>query len=392
MKMFKILLTATVALSAGDMSIDIAKEQEKIVKKVFNLYDSDSNGKLDIKEFTKFSLESNRRRMLSKVEEIISTCDKNKNGTIEVSEKVSGKEIEKLESSEDKRGYIERNCLILTEFFEKMDMDHNNKLTKDELLNFSLKQRYKYIRKQTPIGKKFDKMREERMKRIFIRNLKRCDSNKDGNITLIELTSSKCGMRSEFFLQQTKDINGSFSLKNIKVDNKLHKEPKPYENFMLFCDANRDDKITLVEATSEKCFMPYISSEEFLKIDSNKDGYLTQKEISKAQDKQKEKNTPKAKFNKNYPKKIPKFIIMHEIATLCNIDKNDYIDKKEAIECEVPLKLFNALDTDKNSVLNDDDYKQIMINGNFERKDLNKDKMIDFKEFKRGFSGQCSAF
>jgi len=392
MKIFKILLISTLFLSAGDKSIDIAKEQEKIVKKVFNLYDSDSSGKLDIKEFTKFSLESNKRRMLNKIEEVISACDKNKNGTIEVSEKITDKELEKLYNSDQKKYLKKRNCLILTEFFEKMDIDHNSKLTKDELLNFSLKQRYKYIRKQTPIGKKFVKIREERMKKTFVDRLKRCDKNKDGNITLVELTSINCGMRSEFFLQQTKDINGSFSLKNVKIDNKIHKEPKPYENFMLFCDANRDDKITLVEATSEKCFMPYISSEEFLKIDINKDGYLTQKEISKAQDKHKKGNTPKAKFNKNYPKKIPKFIIMHEIATLCNIDKNDYIDKKEAIECEVPLKLFDALDTDKNSILNDDDYKQIMINGNFERKDLNKDKMLDFKEFKRGFSGQCSAF
>jgi len=113
MKIFKILLISTLFLSAGDKSIDIAKEQEKIVKKVFNLYDSDSSGKLDFKEFAKFASESEKRQILNRAEDIISTCDKNKNGTLEASEKVSEEELEKLYEGAKQRDIRAVKCAFL---------------------------------------------------------------------------------------------------------------------------------------------------------------------------------------------------------------------------------------------------------------------------------------
>jgi len=391
MKIFKILLISTLFLSAGDKSIDIAKEQEKIVKKVFNLYDSDSSGKLDFKEFAKFINTSDKRSILNKAEDIVSSCDKNKNGTIEISEKVKEEELEKLYSANVQRDIKIIKCAYLNDYFEKIDLNSDSKLTKEELVSFLLKMRYRLVKKDAIIEKKVAKMREIRIKKSFIKRLKTCDSNKDGNITLIELTSDKCRLNSEIFLKQTKDVNGSFSLQNVKLDD-IFRKSEPLKEIMQFCDINRDNKLTLAEVTSRKCFFYYMNSEEFLKIDINKDGYLTNKEILKAQENYKKKKVKKVKFNISDREKAPKFVIISDIAYLCNSDKNSFIDKKEAIECEVPLKLFNTLDTNKNGILDDSDYKQMMINRSFEQRDLNKDNMLDFKEFKRGFSGQCSAF
>jgi len=395
MKIFKILLISTLFLSAGDKSIDIAKEQEKIVKKVFNLYDRDSSGKLDFKEFAKFNIEIMKKGMDNEINMLILTCDRNKNGIIDSSDKITTSEFEKIYNSDNMQGQRVIICSILSDLFEIIDTNHDNKITKDELLVSVLKDKYALDKRYSVYEsskKKIDKISYKIAKTNLIKRLKNCDKNHDNQITLIELTSKECKMHSEFFLMQTKDINGSFSLQNVKFENTTYKDSKPYESTMHYCDINRDNRITLVEATSNRCFASNISSEEFLEIDINKDGYITKQEISLAQDKYKKKKLKKLKLEISNIGKVSKSEVIRKISKLCNSDKNSYIDKKEARKCEISEKEFNMLDIDKNSIINSDDLLMLEIEKNFTNKDLNKDKMLDFKEFKRGFSGQCSAF
>jgi len=81
MKIFKILLISILFLGARD--IDRINDRELEVKEVFDLYDSDDNGKLDIAEFVIYANKGIERYMTDEVNSLISACDNKKNGILE---------------------------------------------------------------------------------------------------------------------------------------------------------------------------------------------------------------------------------------------------------------------------------------------------------------------
>jgi len=229
MKIFKILLISTLFLSAGD--IDRINDRELEVKEVFDLYDSDDNGKLDIAEFVIYANKGIERCMTDEVNSLISACDNNINGILEkndimTTDKITLKVLNQYRHFTGSfKDTVKVVCAKYADSFTEIDTNHDDKLDKDELLIFVLKDKY------------------------------------------------------------------------------------------------------------------WIHNEDYLA-----------KSISKklARKNEKRKNE---KFNIVSKKKSSKLSMMYKIALFCNKDDNDYIDKKEATECDVPDDLFNSLDADKNIIL-----------------------------------------
>ena len=96
--------------------------------------------------------------------------------------------------------------------------------------------------------------------KFFKKKLERCDKNEDGNITLIEATSNRCYMTSDTFLQYSPNYKTSFKIDKITHAPKNDKNEEIEHDFKE-CDSNSDNKLTLVEATSKWC---HLTSDTFI--------------------------------------------------------------------------------------------------------------------------------
>ena len=371
MKIVIAFITLMVVVSAKEQFFKkLEKGKHELTQELFNHYDSDKNGVLVFSEFKLFYKDAKVKAMEKRALRVIKSCDKNGNGTIELSEVPSIEDISKIYEN----GKIEYSCKqIDKDFFKIIDKDKNNIVTKDEYIKFLLKPK-KWTSPK--------KMSELDMFKYKLKNF--CDINKDGNITLKEATSLRCFIDSDTFIKYSGGADKSFKISDVKSAPKDDTEELA-EHMLKECDKNGDLKLTLVEATSRWCKMFY---EDFVRLDKNKDNILSKSEFAKRYDFKKSNSKPSIEDVKNYsPSQKVTFAY-----NACDYNADNKLSKKEAKECKLPIKIFKKYDYDKNSYIGQNDIELIKIHSLFKRTDTNNNSKIDFNEFIDKMANVCVVF
>ena len=220
---------------------------------------------------------------------------------------------------------------------------------------------------------------------IFKNKLKNdCDINRDGKITLKEATSERCLINSDTFIKYSGGADKSFKISDVKSAPKDDTE-ELVEHMLKECDKNGDLKLTLVEATSKWCNMFY---EDFIRLDKNKDNILNKREFAKRYDFKKSNSKPSIEDVKNYSPS-QKVVFAYDA---CDYNADNKLSKKEAKECKLPIKIFEKYDYDKNSYIGQNDLELIKIHTLFKRTDTNNNSKIDFNEFRDKMANVCVVF
>ena len=153
--------------------------------------------------------------------------------------------------------------------FSEVDNNRNGKISLNEFINY------------------VDKREKEYSDKSLASNLKVCDKNLDGMITLDEIKYSNKNVPPIYGEVDTKNkkyvcfINKKqFSLFDKNGDNVITKDELSSNmvssSIGTICDLNNDGKIDKKEASSKSCGYP---NDEFIKKDLNQDGFLTLKEL-----------------------------------------------------------------------------------------------------------------
>lgn len=381
-KLFTIttLIFSTFSLIKAD-NFNLKEEQKKLSNRIFGHYDQDKNGLLSFEEFSAFSKDMKRKELEKRVGMIIRSCDKNKNGAIELSEVPTQEERMKLfedGSFSDRKSM----CNFRRMEFKEIDQNEDNISTKEELIKFNNQSHFR-IPKITKPNKTEIKKRELDN---FKRQLKRCDKNHDKNITLIEITSNICFMTSDIFLQYSSDPKGSFEIEKIVKAPKYDRE-NDFISMIDRCDKNKDKKLNLVEATSNEC---HLSSNEFSQIDTDKSTFIVKSELIKKK-KQEMKPIPRG-LNDTMMKHMPPQIQIRMVFSICDKNHDRNFTISEAKDCNLSMEKFKTFDTDNSQSIELNDIEEIRIIEGFKMGDINKDKKIDIKEFSERMGNSCRIF
>jgi hypothetical protein len=148
------------------------------------------------------------------------------------------------------------------------------------------------------------------------------------------------------------------------------------------CDKNGDEKLTLNEATSSRCRIP---SDEFIKADIDNDGFLTLKEVLDIAKKREEEQRLIHNNRPKIPHSAPKDIQLMMSMRKCDTDRDGKLSEAEMTSesCGFSKEDLTENDHDKDGYFSQKDMAILHILRNFKRMDRNKDKMLDFSEFKR---------
>ena len=367
------LLFSTLAMA--EVEFNLEKEKSELSNKVFNHYDLNKDKTLSFDEFIAFSHEMKEKEENKRIEETMKSCDKNHNDKIESTEVPTEEEMEEA----FKKGFqnVEKMCHI-----EKMEFNNINKNQDDFITKEEIKASY-----NRGYSAMWDNRVEEMPKvdevKDFKKQLERCDKNKDREITLIEATSDICYMTSEEFLEYSSSPEKSFS-----IDEITH-PPKSQVNVearFKRCDTNNDSQLNLLEATSMFCNMP---SDEFIKLDSDKNNFLTKTEIQKLYDEeQNEHHIVPVKIFKEMPPMIQISIALNQ----CDENKDRKLTRDEAESCELPMKTFEQYDYDKSNTIESNDMKMVQEVEEFKMADMNSNKKLEPKEFEERMGNRCRSF
>jgi len=286
-----ILLLSTLCIAETEFDLELQKDKSKLSNKVFNHYDTDKSRTLSFKEFSIFSKEMRQKEQEKRAVMTIKSCDKNGNEKIELSEVPTEKEMRKMFEN---RKNMATMCRMDSMRFKFIDKDNNENITKEEIL----------LSYQRPMARWGATMAMEIPKRddlkFFKEGLERCDKNEDGEITLIEWTSDMCYRNSETFLQYSSNYEKSFKINEVKNTPKHDKDEETNHQFKK-CDSNNDQKLTLVESTSKWC---HITSDEFSRFDTDNNNYLVKNELSKMYDENTKPSKISFKIMKNMPSEV----------------------------------------------------------------------------------------
>jgi Ca2+-binding EF-hand superfamily protein len=231
---------------------------------------------------------------------------------------------------------------------------------------------------------------KEQMEKSALKNfkyhLKRCDKNSDNNITLIEITSEQCFMTSNTFLQYSSDPKGSFEVEKVTKAPKYDMEDN-FTGMIDRCDENGDKKLDLVEATSNKC---HLSSNEFTKIDQDKSGFIVGSELLKKRKISREPNP--FIINDNMMKRMPPQVQIRMAFSMCDKNQDRSFTIQEAKDCNLSIEKFKQFDFDKSNTIELSDIKRLEMLEGFKMVDMNEDKKVDAKEFSERMGSRCQVF
>ena len=358
-----LLLFSTLAIA--EPQFNLKEERTALSNKIFNHYDNNKDKILSLDEFNSFTNEMKQKENLKHVENTLKSCDKNTNGKIELSEIFTEKEME--ESFKQGEQAINQICYIDKMEFNRINKDEDEFITKEEILLSFTEPTLGMWEDTPPEMLKSDELKE------FKERLENCDKNRDRELTLIEATSNICYMSSELFLKYSTDPEKSFSIDEVtKAPNERKLE---IEHKFKHCDDNSDNKLSMVEATSMFC---NIQSDEFIKMDSDNNKYLSKDEIKKMYDKELNgDNMVPVKISKEMPPIIQVSIAINQ----CDENKDRKLTKDEAETCELPIKTFEKYDYDKSNSIEENDMKMMQTVEEFNRVDTNKNKKLEAKEF-----------
>ncbi len=358
-----LLLFSTLAIAESQFNLE--QERSELSNKIFNHYDLNRDKTLSFDEFNTFSTNMKQKEEEKLIENIINSCDKNNNGKIEFSEVPTEKEMEEA----FKKNYqnIENMCYMDKIEFNRINKDDNEFITKEEIA-LSFTSPYFEMWEDTP-----SEIPNRNELKEFKERLENCDINRDREITLIEATSNICYMSSEEFLAYSGDPEKSFSIDEItKAPNERKIE---LEERFKRCDSDNDDKLSLVEATSMFCNM---QSNEFIRMDTNNNKYLTKSEIKKMYE---EEMNGADRVPVKISKEMPPIIQISIALNQCDENKDRKLTKDEAETCELPIKTFEKFDYDESNTIEENDMKMIQTVEEFNILDRNKNKKLEAKEF-----------
>ncbi len=245
--------------------------------------------------------------------------------------------------------------------------------------------------------------------KIEIRKIfKRCDQNKDGKISKEEAAfeigknekqiDKEC--RLPAIVLDTMDLNQdgfldkNEALENIrlsisqrsKITKQMRQKLKEREEKIRakyivkrfeICDKDKDEQLTLREATSRICGY---DSDSFDELDKDHDELLSFDEMSVKRDPQKilQKKLKSKKFQQASPeKKLP--MAMY----LCDSDNDGILSKNEAFyaDCNIKSSVFKKYDFNKDGFIDRDESGMVYEFESFQKYDKNKDGFLDKKEF-----------
>ncbi|HIP51260.1 MAG TPA: hypothetical protein EYG94_04145 [Campylobacterales bacterium] len=370
-----ILLLSSLCIAETEFNLE--KEKSNLSHKVFTHYDLDKSKTLSFEEFSAFSKEMRQKEQEKQIERTLSSCDKNSNGKIELSEVPTEEEMHEAFSSRVDRKKMLKMCHMNQRRFKTIDKDEDGTIDKEEIL---LSYTQHFVRWGAPMMPPSIEKRD--VLKDFKAKLKRCDKNKDGEITLIEATSVGCYMPSEEFLTYSPNPKKSFKIEDVKEAPK-HDENSSIEIRFKRCDNNSDKKLNLVEATSRICMLP---SDEFIKLDKDNNKYLSKSEMLKRY----------TEINKRVPmkisKKMPPIVQISIAFGQCDEDKDKKISKEEAESCSLPMETFEKFDSDNSNTIEQNDMKNIQAVEEFDMVDMNSNKKIEPKEFEERMGNRCRVF
>ena len=307
-KITLLILCLSSVILAQELEFDLVKEKNKFNKNIFIQYDKDKNKVLSFEEFNFFSKEIKKKMLNEIANEVMRMCDKNTNSVITVDELLTASELDILVNEEEQ-------CLLSKNELSQMDNNKDNKVTRREYLLFvndAISHKSMFPNERENIIK----ISEEELI-IFKEHLNDCDSNKDKYISLVELTSHKCYMTSEVFLQYSANPKESFKISEVTQApySSLSKEKNNFKQNML-------------------------------KIDS-----------------------------------LPKEIQIGFLFSMCDVNNDMKLTIQEAQDSNVSIEVFDNLDYDKNSVIEKSDVDMIYTIGKFHKADSNHNKKIELNEF-----------
>ena len=270
-------------------------------------------------------------------------------------------------------------CRMERRRFNHIDKNKDNIVTHEELISSYTLSRYAFLGRP-PVEEESSKKDELKE---FKERLVDCDKDGNGKITLMEATSMRCYMSSDEFLQYSKDPKKSFKIDSITHIPKQDKKEKLQFMFSQ-CDKNNDKKLTLVETTSSLCG---ITSDAFTRLDTDKNQHLIMAEMAKRFEK------PKAgeirfKIMKNMPPEVQVRMALGQ----CDEDKNYKLSRDEAKKCELPMENFEKFDNDKSGSIEQNDMDIIQKHREFDMVDMNSNNKIDPKEFSERMGNRCRIF
>ncbi len=247
----------------------------------------------------------------------------------------------------------------------------------------------------------------KRMKKQVEDTFKKCDKNQDGKISKEE-TSLKKNDEDDFnsdcrlptIVLDTMDQNqDGFLDKKEAMDNirpsvsqrskiakqmrrKLkEKEEKIRAKYIVkrfeMCDKDKDELLTLREATSRVCGY---DSDTFDELDKNLDELLSFDEMSAKRDQKKalKKELRSKSFQEASPLKKFSMAIY-----LCDSDDDGLLSQNEAFhaDCSIESRIFKKYDFNQDGFIDRDENAMVYESKSFEKYDKNHDGFLDKEEF-----------
>ncbi len=245
----------------------------------------------------------------------------------------------------------------------------------------------------------------ERMKVQVEETFKRCDKNKDGKISKEETSSKsadkenlKCRLpaivldtmdqNQDGFLDKKEamdNIRPSISQRS-KIAKQMRQKLKEREDKIRakyivkrfeICDKDKDELLTLREATSRVCGY---NSDTFDELDKNLDELLSFEEMSTKIDQNKalQKELKSKTFQEASPLKKFSMAIY-----LCDSDNDGLLSQDEAYyaDCGIQSVIFKKYDFNKDGYIDRDENAMVHESKNFEKYDKDKDGFLDKDEF-----------
>ena len=352
---------------------DLELEKSKLSNKVFNHYDSDKSKTLSLEEFSLFSKEMKQKELEKRAAKTLKFCDKDKSGKIELREVPTREEMREMFEKHENTATM---CPMDVRMFRFIDTDKNEYISKEEIL-------LSYQKPEFGVGRMIAPRRDEL--KDFKEQLKTCDKNKDGKITLIEVTAEMCYMDSGIFLQYSPNPQKSFKIDAVTHTPKNDQKERIDHIFEKECDSNHDQQLTLVEATSKWC---NITSNDFLRLDIDKNSLLSKIEFMKIYKEHTQTKGLPLKKMKNMPPDIKISIAFHQ----CDENKDGKLSKDETGTCGLPADLFEKYDYDASGTIEQNDMEMLQKKREFKMVDMNHDNAIDPKEFAERMGNRCRVF
>ncbi len=313
-----ILLLCTTLIQADKPTKKKPSTQEKMMQLSFEEFDSDNNQKISFKEIQAFQLKKRKERAIKQIERTFQNCDKN----------------------------------------------NDRKISKDEAISeidINIREPHIPVKRSTC--------------HFPVIALEMMDANKDGFLSYKEAVENTIptAKQKAIFAKKTASIRAS----------KENEERTKYERkHFQECDKDKDELLSLREATSRICRM---DSDTFFQLDKDEDEMLSLAESSDTQHIRDNhaRNKIQEKHFQDAPPQQKLIMAVH----ICDADNDGMLSQDEAFhgDCGVESDIFKKYDSNKDGFVDMQESAMIHQHQEFDNLDKNKDGFLNFKEFGKSY-------